>query len=113
MDFEREPASSLLDRGARLPLREPILVCCHDNGMEMVYRAQTVSISRRGCAISSRRFFRSGSHVRLEYKGKTMEGSVVYSLKNSADKLFQTGIGFADDAQAFWQVDDAEMLAHK
>jgi PilZ domain len=103
--IDREPARNLLERGARLPLREPVLVSWQDEGVEIVERARTASISRGGCAISSRRFFRSGSRVRIEYKGNTMDGCVVYSLKDNSGNSFQTGIGFDRDAQEFWQIE--------
>lgn len=111
-ELETEPPCSLLERGARLPLHAPVLLSWRDGETEIVEPAHTASISRGGCAVTSRRFFASGSRVRLEYKGKTMDGSVVYSLKEKSGTSFQTGIGFDSDAQEFWRV-NLEILAHK
>lgn len=102
---DRVPTRFSVRGGARIPHQEPLLISWEETGLEMVDCAYTVSISRGGCAISCRRFFPSGCHVLLEYQSRTINGHVVYSLNDRSNKSAQTGIGFARDAQDFWQID--------
>ncbi len=75
-----------------------------EDELERVESVCTVSISRFGCALRSHRFFHPRTRVRLDRAGKTIEGRVVYSLKDHSTNLVEVGVAFDQDGSEFWQV---------
>jgi len=83
--------------------RIPVLFMWEENEEEQREHTFTITVSRFGCALHSRRFFEPGTGVRLGGEGKTIQGSVVYSLKDYSRKLVEVGVGFDEDGWEFWK----------
>lgn len=92
-------------RSPRVSARQPVVLSWQEDELEHVESTFTLSISRFGCALRSHRFFRPGTRVRLEHQGRTIEGRVVYSLKDHSTNLVEVGVGFDRDGGEFWQVE--------
>jgi hypothetical protein len=91
-------------RSARIPVRKPVVLSWQERESERVEAVFTTTISRFGCALHSRMFFRPGTRVRLDFAEKTIEGRVVHSLKDHSTNLVAIGLAFDQDGSEFWQV---------
>ncbi len=91
-------------RSPRVSASKPLVLSWQEGELEHVESASTISISRFGCALRSHRFFEPGTRVRLDYARRTIEGRVVYSLKDHSANLVEVGVGFDEDGSEFWQV---------
>ena len=92
-------------RSVRLPQRRPVVLCWQEDQLQRVESVYTFSISRFGCGLRSNRFFQPGTRLRLDHAGRTIEGRVVYSLKDHSTNLVEVGVGFDQDGSEFWQVE--------
>ena len=90
-------------RSPRFRERIPVLFMWEEREQEYQEHTFTVTVSRFGCALHSHRFFEPGTGVRLGREGKTIQGSVVYSLKDYSRKLVEVGVGFDEDGWEFWR----------
>lgn len=107
-DQERVPKAtqspSFRRRSLRVSASKPLVLSWQEGGCEHVESAFTFYISRFGCSLQSHRFFEPGTRVRLDYAARTIEGRVVYSLKDHSTNLVEVGVGFDEDGSEFWQV---------
>ena len=101
---ERTESLHFRRRSARVPERKPVVLSWREDDLERVESVSTVSISRFGCTLRSHRFFQPGTRVRLDCAGQTIEGRVVYSLKDHSTYLLEVGVGFDQDGSEFWQM---------
>ncbi len=83
--------------------RIPVLFLWEENEQEHWEHTFTVTVSRFGCALHSHRFFEPGTGVRLGREGKTIQRTVLYSLKDYSRKLVEVGVGFDEDGWEFWR----------
>ncbi len=100
----RTQPQSFRRRSPRVSMSKPVVLSWKDDELEHVENVSTLSISRFGCSLRSHRFFQPGTRVRLDYAGRTIEGRVVYSLKDHSTNLVEVGVGFDQDGSEFWQV---------
>jgi len=91
-------------RSARIPMRKPVVLSWQEGESERVEAVFTTTISRFGCALRSRMFFKPGTRVRLDFAKKSIEGRVVHSLKDHSTNVVTIGVAFDEDAGQFWQV---------
>jgi hypothetical protein len=89
-------------RIAILPAR-PGVLSWREGSSETAESVFATSISRFGCALRSRAFLRPGTRVRLEFAPQSIEGRVVYSLKDCSNSLVTMGVAFDQDGGEFWQ----------
>jgi hypothetical protein len=87
------------DRGAkrrspRVSARIPGLMVWREGETEGVEAIFADAINWFGCALHSRKFFRPGTHLRLEFADKTIECRVVESLKDHSTDLVTIGVAF-------------------
>jgi hypothetical protein len=90
-------------------MRKPALLSWQDSGVERVEAVFTTTISRFGCALCGRTFFRPGTRVTLDLSGKTIEARVVHCLKDHSTNLVTIGVAFDQESSEFWQVVSQEI----
>ncbi len=91
-------------RSPRVLVFKPVVLSWQESELERVESTFTLSISRFGCSLRSHRLLRPGTPVRLAYAGRTIEGRVVYSLKDHSTNLVEVGVGFDQDGSEFWRM---------
>jgi hypothetical protein len=101
--FEVCPSDTARRRSPRVSIRHAGVLSWQEGRTETVEAVSTTSISRFGCALRSIAFLRPGIHVRFDFANKSIEGRVVYSLKDYSNNLVTIGVAFDEDAGEFWQ----------
>jgi hypothetical protein len=102
--LETHPSGARSRRSPRISIRQPGVLSWRDGEIVTVEAAFATSISRFGCALRSPAFLRPGTHVRLDFAPKSIEGRVVYSLKDYSNNLVTIGVAFDQDGGEFWQL---------
>jgi hypothetical protein len=85
-------------------MRLPVLLLWQENERECREYTYTSNLSRFGCAIQSRKFFRPKTPVRIQYKEKTLRARTAYSLSDYSTSLGEVGIDFGRDSGDFWEL---------
>ena len=91
-------------RSTRLSMRLPVLLLWYEGEQEQLERTYTSNLSRFGCAVQSRTFFRPKTPILIQYKEKTMHARTAYSLSDYSTSLVEVGIDFGCDSGDFWEV---------
>ena len=91
-------------RSARIRVRLPVLYVWWEGEQEHTERTYTITVSQFGCSAHSHRNFRPGTRMQVRRGPKTMEGRVVYSLKDHSTNMVEVAVGFEQDASDFWEI---------
>src|SRR5579864_8028647 len=90
-------------RSTRINMRLPVVLLWQEGEREQREHTYTSNLSRFGCAIHSRTFFRPKTSVRIQYKEKTIHARTAYSLSDYSSNLVEVGIDFGFDSGDFWE----------
>lgn len=103
--MKESPAEAFSERrrSARVRVRKPVVVRWSQDDAEQREPCFTFTISRFGCAVHCSRRPPPGSRLWVEYDDRVREGRIVYTLVNHSAGLIELAIGFAEDAEEFWE----------
>ena len=89
-------------RSERPKLRKAITLCWLENGQECREETHTIAISLFGCSVENSGHLKPNSIVRLQHEGSSIDGKIIYNLKDSSQPHIEVGIGFEIEAEQFW-----------
>jgi len=103
MDKQPVEAGRERRRSPRVRISKQVVIRWKQSGTDLQKETPTVTLSAFGCAVEISEPLPPGTSVSVEYKGKQVEGRVVYTLVNHTAGTVEMAIGFSDDAREFWE----------
>ncbi len=89
-------------RSERPKLRKAVTLCWLESRKDCRENTHTIAISLFGCSVENSGHLTPNTVVRMQHDGRSMEGKIIYNLKDSSKGYIEVGIGFEMEAEEFW-----------